>query len=99
MNEDSNISSLTFSHDQDILVPPEPGNNFGENCSRNFPCSSIRISDEQDNTDDDDQIANLNNSVEEILSLLVPANSRHEKHYASAVSIVEHPKIVKTNIL
>ena len=95
MNEASNISSLTFSHDQDILVQLEPSNILREN----GPCNSIRISDEHDNIDEDDRIANLNKSVEEILSLLVPVDSRHEKHYAMAVSIVEHPKIVKNFIL
>ena len=88
MNEDSNFSSLTMSFDQNNSLPFDPIATFS-----NVEQSIVEDVDQLEENDEN-YIADLNENVQEILSLI----SEHlwgELQYANAASIVEHPKIVR----
>ena len=87
-NEDSNFSSLTLSFDQSNSLPLDPSATFS-----NVEQSIVEDVDQLEENDEN-YIADLNENVQEILSLI----SEHlwgELQYANAASIVEHPKIVR----
>ena len=85
ITEDSNFSSLTNSFDQSNSLPFDPIDTFS-NVEQPIVEDVVQL--------DDQYIANLNNEVQEILSL-ISENSRGELQYANAASIVEHPKLVR----
>ena len=101
MNEESNMSSLTCSLDENNILLIDL-NAMLSTVDSVEDVDQLEETDEQHivegvdqlEENDDQYIANLNKKVQEILSL-ISEDLWSEKHYANAASIVEHPKIVR----